>query len=195
MSSNHLFLDTKELILASASPRRKKIMEMLDLDFTIKVSSFEEEKINDYSPVELVKYNSKMKSNEIGKQNKNAIVVGADTVVVKGNRVFEKPNSYTEAFRILRELSDSTHEVLTGFTILDTERGKELSQCERTSVKFDKLSERLIEYYLDNYKYSDKAGSYAIQDFSAIFVKSIEGCYYNVMGFPISAFGKALRSF
>ncbi|HMA62541.1 MAG TPA: Maf family protein, partial [bacterium] len=185
---NGLDFYDKKIVLASKSPRRKDILNMIGLDFEIQPSNYKEEGDDDKNPQELAVEHSLAKSRDVAAKFDDAWIIGADTIVVLGNEILEKPKNKKDAINMLKKLSDNTHRVITGYTILNSANQKYLSSSETTKVTFLALDREEIEFYVNNYTYEDKAGSYAIQDFSAIFVKEVNGCFYNVVGFPISAF-------
>ena len=116
------------------------------------------------------------------------MVIGADTIVVLDEKILGKPNNIIDSFSMLQSLSGRTHEVITGMSFLNISFGIDFTFNERTYVSFKTLSDSDIHYYIDNYNPLDKAGSYGIQDWFSVWVEKIDGCYYNVMGFPLSTF-------
>jgi len=194
MKSTFLDFYDRKLILASKSPRRQDIFNMVGLDFNVHPSNYQENKQPHKSPAELALYHSRAKCQDVANDYQDAWIIGADTIVVINNEILEKPHNAADAKNMLHKLSGATHEVITGYTILNSENGKKLSAFESTRVTFHELAPELIKHYIDNYKYEDKAGSYAIQDFSALFVKGIDGCFYNVVGFPIAAFCQLVKN-
>lgn len=184
---------SQKFILASQSPRRKDIFTMIGLTFQVQSSDYEETPIPDASPAELVKIHAREKAKDVAKNFSEELVVGADTIVVINNKILEKPKNHDDAINMLQKLSGKTHEVMTGYAVVNSANQKFLSGVATTKVTFFPLSEEMIRHYLDNYQYMDKAGSYAIQDYSSIFVEKIDGCFYNVVGFPIAEFYKFLN--
>lgn len=178
----------KPVVLASASPRRKQILTLAGIDFTVHPSSYHEPGDEQAAPAELVRNHAKYKALDIAGDYKDAWIIGADTIVVKDQQILEKPKNRSHAISMLQTLSGTTHRVYTGFCILNSKNGKLITAVETTDVTFYELSPAMIEIYVDQYSPYDKAGSYGIQDFSAIFVKQIQGCFYNVVGFPIARF-------
>jgi septum formation protein len=194
MNASFLNFYNKDLILASRSPRRREILKMVGLEFNVSPSNYKETFDDQKSPVELARYHAFMKSKKVAQNFDNSWILGADTIVVLDNEILEKPEDQEDACNMLNKLSGRTHKVITGFTIMNSSNGEQLSSATSTEVTFNELSPEMINYYLDNYNYRDKAGSYAIQDFSAVFVKKINGCFYNVVGFPISDFCNLVRN-
>jgi septum formation protein len=183
------------IILASKSPRRKQLLAQIGLKFDI-VSSDVDENIVHYrnNPAEYCQELAKLKSEKVSKMNSNSLVIGADTIVVIDNIVLGKPKGKIDAFNMLQLLSGKTHHVFTGVSIQNMARDISISFFSETAVTFHKLNNSDIEYYINNFFPFDKAGSYGIQDWSSIFVKEISGCYYNVVGFPISKFYQEIKN-
>jgi len=174
-----------EYILASKSPRRKKLLKQLGLNFKSSHSNIQEIE-NDNNPFRSVKENSKRKANYVSQKFINKIIIGADTVVVINKKVIHKPKNLSEAKRFLQELSGRKHIVYTGVYIINQTSKKEIFGLEKTIVEFRKIPESEIHYYVNNHKPLDKAGAYGIQDdFGCLFVKRIIGDYYNVVGLPL----------
>lgn len=176
----------KKLILASASPRRRVLLKQIGLDFVVMPSKIEERFSKNQTPVEIVKELALKKVRDISKRVENAVVIGADTLVVHRGKILGKPVSQDDAFSILSALSGDEHEVITGIAIIDTEDKKEIIDVSRTRVFFRPLDEEEINRYIKSGEPMDKAGSYAIQGRGAIFVQKIEGCFFNVVGLPLA---------
>ena len=177
-------------ILASKSPQRKKILDLMNISFTIKNSTINEKsfKINHGSPKEYCEILAYEKANNISKNHENSIVIGSDTIVYHKNKIMGKPKDKKEAFSHLKLLSNSSHYVYTAVSILCKAKGINENIIDKTTVTFNKLNQQDIEFYINNYNPEMRAGSYGIQDWSSIFIKKINGCYYNVVGFPLSKF-------
>ncbi|PIW69860.1 MAG: septum formation protein Maf [Ignavibacteriales bacterium CG12_big_fil_rev_8_21_14_0_65_30_8] len=172
--------------LASKSPRRKKLLEQLDLKF--KVFSIEcDEKINkNESFVKTVKRLAKLKLEAAKKIHDDGIIITADTIVVLGNKIIGKPKNKKNAVSILTKLSNKTHKVYTGFTVYNAITNNVIVDYAKTLVTFKKLSEKEIKDYVSTGSPLDKAGAYGIQDdYGVVFVKKINGCYNNVIGLPL----------
>jgi len=161
------------------------------------VNSFydEPERRKGQKPSEYVEANAEGKAKSISKQFNKGVIVGSDTVVVYKNRVLGKPWDMNKALEFINLLNGKTHSVYTGISIIDCETGKHLSSHEKTLVTFRNLTEPEITGYLNRIKPLDKAGAYAIQGEGALVVEKINGCYYNVIGFPISKLENMLLSF
>ncbi len=172
------------LILASSSPRRQYLMKEVGFEFTVEKPAIDES-FPDNLPVEQVaKYLAEKKAEVFRLDIANEIVVTADTVVILGDRILNKPADRTEAIEMLQSLSGKTHLVMTGVCILSKE--KEMAFDDTTEVTFATLTQKEIEFYIDTYKPYDKAGSYGAQDFiGMIAIEKIVGSYFNVMGLPI----------
>ena len=134
MNSNHW--SKQKFILASQSPRRKEIFQMIGLQFEVKSSTYEEDAIPSVSPAELVEIHAKEKAADVAKQYSKELVVGADTIVVIDNEILEKPKNYTDAVNMLRKLSGKTHKVMTGYAIVNSANQKQLSGVAITDVTF-----------------------------------------------------------
>jgi len=177
----------KQLILATASPRRIELLERLHVVFCAEKSSFAEPAYAaPQLPEQYVMQNAHGKARDVAERYNHALVIGADTVVVQQNSVLGKPASREEAIKFLRSLSGRRHTVYTGVSVIDTETTTTLSECEQTEVIFRDLTDREINAYLGCINPMDKAGAYAIQGAGALIVAGIKGCYYNVVGFPLA---------
>ncbi|MFA9398953.1 MAG: Maf-like protein [Clostridiaceae bacterium] len=181
-------------ILASASPRRKELLSRITSEFQVVVSNFDEDTVAFSGDVEkYVMEIAKGKALDVAKQYKEDIVIGCDTVVVYENKVLGKPKDKIEAYDMLKMLSDRTHFVYSGLFIIDTKRNIIRNNFEKTEVFFSKLTEKDITRYIDTGEPMDKAGAYGIQGKGGIFVKKINGCFYNVMGLPINKLNSMIR--
>ena len=185
------------IILASKSKRRKELLEKINVKFKIIDSKFDESKIKsfDLRPNTLCLKLAFEKANKVSMKYNNDLVIGADTIVYKDGKILGKPKDKIEAFNHLRLLSGTTHEVYTAVHILNKNKNINESLIDKTRVTFHELNDDEINYYIDNCNPFDKAGSYGIQGWSSIFVKNIEGCFYNVVGFPLPKFYKLFKHF
>jgi septum formation protein len=176
----------KRVILASQSPRRKQLLEQAGIPFEIKVVATEETFPEGMAIAEVPVHIARQKGVAVAALCKAAdIVLTADTVVVLDNTIIGKPVDREDAIRILTALSGRTHEVITGVVI--RQGTKEHSFSKTTGVHFKPLTQEQIIYYVDTYQPFDKAGAYAIQEWiGAVGINSINGCFYNVMGLPVS---------
>ena len=181
------------IILASKSPRRKELLELLKIPFEIIVSDIDEQIDYDNDLVKEIEKLSYQKANAVFRDHPDALVIGSDTIVKIGNDVLGKPHTAEEAKQMLRELSDNTHEVVTGVTILCKENAETFSSVAR--VSFYPLSEEEIEEYVSTNEPMDKAGAYAIQGDAAKFIRCIEGDYYTIVGLPIAELYHRLKKY
>ena len=184
------------IILASNSPRRKELLNGLDLDYEVKVLPDIEETYPDTLPTEEIPlyiaeekaaaYQSVMEDDDL--------IITADTVVVLGDEVLGKPTDLDDARRMLRELSGQTHQVITGVCLMS--KNKKRSFAVTTDVTFKQLTDDEIDYYVDTYRPLDKAGAYGIQEWIGyIGVTGLNGSYFNVMGLPVQRIYKELKLF
>lgn len=178
----------KKIILASASPRRKELLEQMGLKFEI-IPSKSEEVITKTVPSEVVKELATQKASEIAdKVSQSCIVIGSDTIVVLDNKIMGKPKDEQDAFDMLKSLQNNTHTVYTGICVIDKndKETKKYIFCEATNVTMYPMSDKQILDYIATKEPMDKAGAYGIQGKSAIYIKSIDGEYYTVVGLPIA---------
>ncbi|MCL2518605.1 MAG: Maf family protein [Oscillospiraceae bacterium] len=180
------------IILASKSERRREILTMFGVNFTVLGTDTDETADETWSPVELVRELSKRKA-EAGVQLAKGITIGADTIVSCGGEIFGKPADLADAKRMLSTLNNKWHEVHTGITI--TTGIKTITEVETTRVKFRQVDDWEIETYLQTCIVLDKAGAYAIQERAGMFIERIEGDYYNIVGLPICRLSMMLKEF
>jgi septum formation protein len=185
----------KRIVLASASPRRKELLEQIGVRFEVEPTEYDEETTSSSEPREMARELSLGKARAAARKHRKALIIAADTLVVLGGRVFGKPHTNAQAREMLRALNGRTHSVVTGFTILDTESGKVLSRSVETEVHIRKLTPKEIDSYVRTKEPLDKAGGYAIQGWGVVLVDRIEGDYSNVVGLPLSALAESLREF
>jgi septum formation protein len=178
-------LKGRKLILASASPRRKWLMDELGIPFSVQPKNVEEIYPDHLKAEGIPLFLSKLKADAFSiEELQNKIVLTADTIVWLDGAELQKPVDLKEARQMIRLLSGSTHEVFTAITIRTSEIT--VSEFDRTEVTFRELLDSEVEYYVDKYKPLDKAGAYGIQEWIGyIGIKKIEGCYFNVMGLPL----------
>lgn len=183
-----MLLDTikkYDVVLASSSPRRKHLLREMGIDFQVEKRKVKEEFPNYFSPTEAAIYLSELKSKAFQNDElkDNTILISADTIVTVNDEILGKPSDYQEAAKMLKKLSGTSHDVITGITLRIKDRFH--SFYSTTKVYFKTLSQDEIDYYINNYKPFDKAGAYGIQEWighAAIY--RIEGSYFNVMGLP-----------
>ena len=178
------------IILASGSPRRKQLLTQIRLKFQVVPSGDMEDNHLNLPPEAIVEHWGRKKAKYVALDFPDNLVIGADTIVVLNGHIFGKPRNKNEGYRMLRKLSGRTHEVITGVALIWKKREIDITFNARTNVTFRKIPKDYISYYLDSYNTLDKAGSYGIQDWFSVWVEKIDGCYYNVMGFPLSTFYK-----
>ena len=176
------------IILASQSPRRKMLLKQIDLDFNVVSSSVHEDFNISLKPIDFAMHYAKLKALDVAENYKDNLVIGADTIVVLNDEIIGKPKDEADSKSILRKLSNNTHQVITGIALIWQEKNIIDVFNEITDVTFQNLTDGQIQYYIDNYHPFDKAGSYGIQDWFAVCVRKIDGCFYNVMGFPLANF-------
>lgn len=180
------------IILASQSPRRKELMGLLRLPFTVRVADIDETMDPAKAPFEEVARVSRLKAEATPRQDTD-IVIAADTIVVCEGQVLGKPKDEADAFQMLRLLSGKAHQVMTGLTVL--QGGKAVTCTEVADIHFRDLSDKEIGDYIATGEPMDKAGAYGIQGGAALFADRLEGDYYNVMGLPVCRLNLILREF
>jgi septum formation protein len=175
------------IFLASKSPRRKKLLHQLNLKFEVVSVEVNESRKGRETPLRMVRRLAEEKLYEAKKKLGNGIILTADTIVVLNGEILGKPENESEAKIMLRKLSGNTHIVYTGFVVYNSHNDKTIFDYEKTFVTFRKLGKEEIDKYVKTGSPMDKAGAYGIQDdFGAVFVKRINGDYYNVVGLPIA---------
>ena len=180
-----------QLILASASPRRKELLGLFHIPFTIRVADIDETMDDTKPPFEEVARVSRLKALAISRKSDD-IVIAADTIVVCQGKILGKPHSYEEAVSMLQLLSGRDHQVMTGCTVLKGERAETFTEV--TDIHFRELSEKEIRRYVASGEPMDKAGAYGIQGGAALFCEKMVGDYYNVMGLPVCRLGQVLKA-
>ncbi|MFC2002134.1 Maf family protein [Chloroflexota bacterium] len=185
----------KTIILASASPRRKLLLEKIGLIFEVEPGNYEEDLPLRLEPHEFARKISLEKARVVASKHKNSIVIAADTIIVFGGQILGKPHTEKNARKMLAAISGKYHSVITGFSIIDTGKNKTLSKSVETKVYIRKLTLMEIDAYVKSGEPLDKAGAYAIQGLGSVFVEKIDGDYYNVVGLPLSALTEALKEF
>ena len=177
-------------VLASKSPRRETILKKIGLKFEIIPSNILEKINPDISPKKVAEFLSQEKAEKVSENNRNKIIIGADTIVYLDKVILGKPRNKDESYRMLKSLSGKTHNVITGVSIIHKNKGVQETFSQITKVTVRKIPSNELLYYIDNYSTLDKAGGYGIQDWFSVWIKKIDGCYYNVMGLPLSKFYK-----
>lgn len=188
-------LKNKKIILASKSPRRQELLKGLGLNFEVRTKDIEETYPSDLKAEDVPVFLSEKKANEfLHELKENEIIITSDTIVIHQGKILEKPLSKEHAQQMLRLLADSEHTVVTGVCIQSTE--KKVVFSDQTQVVFNPLSDAEINFYIDNYKPFDKAGSYGAQDWIGfVAIKNLTGSYFNVMGLPVHRVYEELKKF
>lgn len=187
-------MNSYQLVLASASPRRKTLLEQLGYTFDVVVGNVEETRADDELPYQYVERLSVDKARAgLALSTPNALVIGSDTIIAFGDRVLEKPRDFADAQRMLRMLSGHVHQVMTAVTVMSAEQ--HYSQVIVTDVWFSAISDDDISAYWQTGEPQDKAGSYAIQGIGGRFVTRIEGSYYAVVGLPLYETDQLIKKF
>lgn len=181
------------IVLASRSPRRKELLNVIGIEPEILHPDVDENMLDGES---LDKFLERVTESKVGsvfrEEYLDSLLIGCDTVVVCNDRIMGKPNDRQEAFEFLKKLSGRSHDVISGLFL--RYREKKLFKIEKTSVFFSPMTDEEINVYLDQGEYEDKAGAYGIQGRASIYIHRIEGCYFNVVGFPLSLFYKMTKS-
>lgn len=185
-----------KIILASSSPRRKELMDLARIDYEILVSDLEEMRNRTLSIEEQSKDLAMQKAKFIYDNTQgDRVIIAADTLVVKGDKVFGKPEDRDDAVRMLRELQGAKHQIYTSIAVLIDDRGeeKEYNELHKTAVYVNPMSDMEIKNYIANEMPFDKAGSYGVQDSFVTFINKIEGSYTNALGLPIDRIYEILK--
>lgn len=189
-------MQLQKLILASRSPRRAALLRQIGFTFEIHPSRIDETIADDVSPEEHVKILSERKAREVAQYFSEGVVLGADTIVVLDGEIINKPKSPDDAILILNRLSGRQHEVYTGITLMNTSNSHVVQEVEKTEVWFRRLDMNEITEYVASGSPLDKAGAYGIQDdYGAVFVEKVCGCFYNVVGLPLTRFYLTYKNF
>lgn len=178
------------IILASSSPRRQELLKKITSDFIIDVPNVDE--TSDQDILSKATEIALKKAIAIQKKHPNDVIIACDTIVVLDDKILGKPKDNDDAIKMLKELSNRTHLVVTGYALIDSQ--ETITGKDMTYVTFNKLSDKKIKEYVSTGSPLDKAGAYGIQDNQFNLVKSIDGSYYNVMGFPLEIFAKLLKN-
>ena len=179
------------IILASSSPRRKELLSLILKEFEVIPPSVEE-KVLSKNPLIVSKYLARIKARNVWKDNKDAIVIGSDTIVFFKGKILGKPKEKEEAFKMLSQLSGNWHTVYTAVSFYS--RVKKITLCDKALVKFRKLQENEIMAYIETGEPLDKAGSYGVQGFGSTIVEKIKGNFFTVMGLPVPKVYSILRT-
>lgn len=186
-----------KLILASASPRRAEILTAVGWQFEKQTADIDETEFPNEKPEDYVQRLAQEKASSVADKHETTIVLGADTIVVIENQIIGKPKDYEDARKMLRMLSGNWHYVLTGVALVKVSQGRHETKVslQKTRVKFTELSDKEIEFLIEQGEPLDKAGAYAVQAQAALFIEQIEGDYWNVVGLPVSLVYGLLKTF
>jgi septum formation protein len=183
----------KALILASASPRRRRLLEQVGFTFSVIPSDIEEDDVIPNDPPANVQAIALCKAKSVAETLDTGIVIAADTQILLDDEVLGKPKDEADAIRMLSGLSGKIHQAITGVALMDLDTGSEETWVEITRVKFRKLPEEEITDYIKTGEPMGKAGAYGIQGRAAAFVERIEGCYFNIVGLPLAKLVEKIR--
>lgn len=186
-----LQLHGKKIVLASQSPRRIELLHSVGINFHAIPSNVQEEISEKVDSLQFVRDISLRKAKSVWEETDVDLVIAADTIVTMDNQIFGKPKDAGDAATMLRKLSGRIHHVISGLCLLL--KDQQIIDHEITKVTFYKLSDKEIYNYLATQEHADKAGAYGIQGMASLFVKKIEGCYFNVVGFPLGKFYQHLK--
>lgn len=184
-----------KFILASASERRKELLSRIISSFDVVISDFDENSVKVSDNIEeYVKTLAEGKARCVSLNSSNdSIIIGADTIVVIDDKILGKPKDKNDAFKMLKSLSNKVHRVYSAVTVINNNKKVMKTECQYTEVYFSELSDEDIWRYIDIGECLDKAGAYGIQGFGGVFVKKINGCYYNVVGLPLNLLNKMIK--
>ena len=185
-----------KFILASASERRKDLLSRIVSNFEVKISNFDEEKVEVSTNIEnYVKTLAEGKAKDVALNCDNdSIIIGADTIVVIGDNILGKPKDKNHAFEMLKLLSNNVHRVYSGVAVINNQKNIMKSECLYTEVYFSEISDDEIWRYIESGECLDKAGAYGIQGYGGVFAEKINGCYYNVVGLPLNLLNKMIKN-
>lgn len=182
-----------KFILASASPRRKELLSIYVKDFKIMPADIDETVPDNIALEDAPLYTAKEKAAAVfNKLNEDEIIITADTIVMLDNKIYGKPKDKLDAYNMIKTLSGKTHQVITGICCYSKDKQINIEFSDVTNVSFTDISDEIIEKYLENAEYIDKAGAYAVQGLASMFVEKIEGSYDNVVGLPMGRLARNL---
>lgn len=184
----------RQIILASASPRRKELLkQLIGENFLVHASSYRESPYPSLHPEEILLKHSAEKARDVAKHFNSGLIISADTSVLFNGELLGKPQYSDKAEEMLEMLSGQRFSVITGLTVLDLDSGTEISELESTTIWMDEISKEQVSAYIRTGEPLDKAGAFAIQGKGAVFVEKIEGDFFNVVGLPLFRLGKILE--
>jgi len=184
--TKNIIMQKRKIVLASRSPRRKKLLEQVGLEFEIFESNFDENSVKLADPIELAKFLALKKAEAAAAQYADAIIIGADSVVIFNGAALGKPRDAAEAKKILRELSGKENKGITGYAIIDVKNKIVINSHSEATVKFRDLSDEEIDEYIATGEPLDMAGAYGIMDRGATLMESVNGNFYSIVGLPIN---------
>lgn len=174
-----------KIVLASTSPRRAELLKQIGVEFELASGNVQERPHPDEAPADYITRLARAKVIAVAGERQTGLIIGADTVVVLDGQLLGKPNDEADAERMLRSLSGRWHAVMTGVALYDVATGQEVADFDKTLVRFARISNQEIEWYVKTGEPMDKAGAYGIQGLGGLFVDEIAGNYYNVVGLPL----------
>lgn len=182
-----------KFILASASPRRKELLSIYVKDFKIMPADIDETVPDNIALEDAPLYIAKEKAAAVfNKLNEDEIIITADTIVLLDNKIYGKPKNKLDAYNMIKTLSGKTHQVITGVCCYSKDKQINIEFSDVTNVSFTDISDEIIEKYLENAEYIDKAGAYAVQGLASMFVEKIDGSYDNIVGLPMGRLARNL---
>lgn len=185
----------KKLLLASSSPRRRQLLEQIGLSFEVYASNIEEIMKQGLSSRKQVEHLSQQKAEAVAQKFDNAIILAADTMVSFKDEMIGKPKDAEDAKKMLRKFSGTVHSIVTGFTIIDTETNKRITNSTETKIWFREMTDEEIEKFIEREKPFDKAGAYAIHELASVFIEKIEGDFFGGVGLSVFQVAKELKEF
>ena len=183
----------RKIVLASRSPRRRDLLKQIGLEFEIRESKYDEDMTAMDDPRKLVKFLALKKGEEVARHYKDAIIISGDTFVIFNNKFIGKPKNKEEAKKVLKNFSNKTHSIVSGFALIDAKTKKVINDYGEAKVKFRDLSEAEIDNYIATGEPFDMAGSYGLMNRAAVLIKGVEGDFYSVIGLPLNKVYLALK--
>lgn len=191
----NILKNMKKIILSTTSPRRLQIFKILGIDFIAVPPKYEEIDRPLFKPKKMVIYNARKKAESLVSNYPHSVIIGVDTVVSYKNKTIGKPKNKTEAVKMLYSLNGTSHQVITGYCMIDTDTGKKITESVATDIEFKKMRLKDIDAYIKKEKPYKMAGGYDHEHFGAILLKRINGDYYNSIGLPLSSIFESLKKF
>ena len=179
-------IQQRKIVLASESSRRKALLEQMGLEFEVCESEYEEDMAVMSDPYELVKFLARKKGEDVAKHYEDAIIISGDTFTIFNGKFIGKPKNEEDAHQTLRNFSGKTHEIISGFAIIDTKNKITINDFGKALVKFRDLSEEEIADYVATKEPLSRGGAYGMMELGAVIIESIEGDFYSVIGLPLN---------